>query len=374
MLASPAAPLVDEMEETARLPPQTPTPVPPPLPAPGAAFGIPGDATGPTRLSPRLPGGTPPSGRVTEAAPPQVTASGAVPPPPPAGAAVGGSGPPGGGAVPAPPAAAAAPARRFPCGILVLVAVLGLLVVGGGVAGILYLRGVWGGRHAATEGEQQAQLEATPAPPAVPATTPPPLPASTSVAPAPEATATVAVVPVAPPPEPTSASPFTKPTTPARDDVHAAPRPTATPAATAPRLEVVPEATHTRAPVPAATPRHVEPPPRPEPPPEPQPAEPAQRYDREMTTTLALKFKVEPEDTVVSFKAEGDRRFTVIGRAEDYDADKRKSQAFDLPGEGIYYLRLYADGREMIYRLDAHPGALPTTIAYVLIPKPSRRF
>ena len=62
-----------------------------------------------------------------------------------------------------------------------------------------------------------------------------------------------------------------------------------------------------------------------------------------------------------------------IGRAADHDADKKKLPAFDLPGEGTYYLRIYAEGREIIFKLDAHPGAQPTTIAHVLIPKAGRR-
>jgi hypothetical protein len=100
---------------------------------------------------------------------------------------------------------------------------------------------------------------------------------------------------------------------------------------------------------------------------------PAQRYDREMSSSLALKFKIEPDDAVVSFKEEGDRRFTVIGRAGDYDADKKKLPAFDLPGAGTYYVKISAEGREVIFKLNAQPGANPTTIAHVLIPKAGRR-
>jgi hypothetical protein len=111
------------------------------------------------------------------------------------------------------------------------------------------------------------------------------------------------------------------------------------------------------------------------PPPAPEPADeaPAQRYDHEMASTLALKFKVEPDDAVVSFKEESDRRFTVIGRAGDYDADKKKLPAFDLPGAGTYYVRIVAEGREVIFKLSAQPGVNPTTITQVLIPKAGRR-
>jgi hypothetical protein len=91
-----------------------------------------------------------------------------------------------------------------------------------------------------------------------------------------------------------------------------------------------------------------------------------------MASTLALKFKVEPEDAVISFKEEGDRRFTVIGRAADYNAEKKKLPAFDLPGPGTYYVRIYAEGREVVYKLQASAGSSPTTIAHVLIPRSGR--
>ncbi len=92
-----------------------------------------------------------------------------------------------------------------------------------------------------------------------------------------------------------------------------------------------------------------------------------------MTSTLALKFKVQPEDAIITFKEEGDRRFTVIGRVSEYNADKKKLPAFTLPGPGTYYVRLVAEGREVIFKLDASPGANPTTISHVLIPKAGRR-
>jgi hypothetical protein len=137
-----------------------------------------------------------------------------------------------------------------------------------------------------------------------------------------------------------------------------------------------------RPPVLDDTPRHAEPSrPAPVPPAAPPPAAPAdeedvapaQRFDREMTSSLALKFKIEPDDAIITFKEEGDRRFTVAGRASEFDADKKKLPAFQLPGDGIYYLRIVAEGREVIFKLDAHAGAQVTTIAHVLIPKAGRR-
>ncbi|HEV8629406.1 MAG TPA: hypothetical protein VGV61_03745, partial [Thermoanaerobaculia bacterium] len=209
------------------------------------------------------------------------------------------------------------------------------------------------------------------------------LPAVLPGAPRPDGTAAVAptasavaLVPAPSSPPAPDASPAAAPSVvpvPTARPSPPVPRATATPVAAPPRHEVeLPRPTYTPAPLPsprAAPPRAAPPPP---PPPEAEPAEPEQRYDQEIATTLALKFKVEPDDAVVSFKGEGDRRFTVIGRAVDYNAEKKKSPAFDLPGAGTYYLRLYKDGREVIYKLRASPGPLPTTIAYVLVPKSGR--
>jgi hypothetical protein len=144
------------------------------------------------------------------------------------------------------------------------------------------------------------------------------------------------------------------------------PHPTRVPAPTH-----TPAPVHTPAPEPRAEPVKHEPAPLPHETPaeeprhhreEPPPAVPEQAYDQELQTTLAIKFDVKPVSTVISFKSEDDRRFTVIGRAEDHDANERKSPAFDLPGPGIYYLRLNFDGRIVTYRLVASAGSAPTVI------------
>jgi hypothetical protein len=106
------------------------------------------------------------------------------------------------------------------------------------------------------------------------------------------------------------------------------------------------------------------PPPPPEPDPErevPAPA-PAEQFDQALATGLALKFRVQPEETFLSIKPEGDRRFISIGRAADFSADKRKAPAYDLPGPGVYYLRLYHEGSERIFRLQADRGGAPAVI------------
>jgi hypothetical protein len=405
VLASPAAALPEELEETRQLAP--PTPPPTPKPTPPAAWsmpmpGTPADATAPTRLSSRVGAGSGSggsgggggaalgAGTPTPPVPPMAQAPaeatgptrlsplvggglGAAPPPPrppPLGAASAAAG----GHAAAPRAAATAPARGFPWAIVVVVLALGLLTVVGGVGALIWLRGGWGKKtdQAPTQVADQA---ANTVPAAHPnaggptATEPPALPA------APVPTSTTAQQPS--PYGPTAPSVAPAPTR--------APEPAATikPAPTRRAEPTTRPTTRPSAPPDQDTPRHTEPVhPAPAPPSAPAPAPPvqepedqapAQPYDREMASTLALKFKIEPEDAIVSFKGEGDRRFTVIGRANDFSADKRKGPAYDLPGEGTYYIRILAEGRQIIYKLDAHPGAQPTTIAHVLIPKAGRR-
>ena len=93
----------------------------------------------------------------------------------------------------------------------------------------------------------------------------------------------------------------------------------------------------------------------------PAPA-PTERFDQEMATGLALKFRVQPEEAFLSIKREGDRRFVSIGQAADFSADKRRAPAYDLPGPGTYYLRLHHEGNERIFRLQADRGGAPAVI------------
>ena len=425
VLATPAAAMPDELEETRHLAP--PTPPPTPKPTPPAAWsmpmpGTPADATAPTRLSSKVGSGsgggaagvssgtpTPPlppipgpsdatgptrlmshvagPGAASSAPPTEATAptrlmsqvggastappvgagplAPAIPIPPavPTGAA-------GGPAMP-PRAAAAAPARGFPWAIVIVVLALGLLTVVGGVGALIWLRG----RGAGKPEETTAQV-ANPTPATLPAsfpqerpTTTEPPPQAAETTPAQVATQPVAPIPTAPPAVAPAPSRAPEPVATAKPLPTQRPEPTARATARPPAVDDTPR--HTEPVRPATVPPQA---PAPAPPaPEPDDAAPAQRYDREMTSTLALKFRVEPDDAVVSFKEEGDRRFTVIGRAGDYDADKKKLPAFDLPGAGTYYVRMLAEGREVIFKLNAQPGANPTTITYVLIQKAGRR-
>jgi hypothetical protein len=110
---------------------------------------------------------------------------------------------------------------------------------------------------------------------------------------------------------------------------------------------------------------------------EPAPAAPAvaeERFDRELTTGLSLKFSVpSPDQVFLGIKAAGDRRFTSIGKAADFDADKKKLPGYDLPGPGTYYLRMVSEGQELVYRLDARSGPPTVITANIGPPKPRRR-
>ncbi|HXT50814.1 MAG TPA: serine/threonine-protein kinase, partial [Thermoanaerobaculia bacterium] len=209
VLASPAAAMPEELEETRQLAP--PTPPPTPKPTPPAAWsmpmpGTPADATAPTRVSSRIGSGGAPG-----------TPTPPLPPPPPPGDATGPtrlsplvSG--GAGAAPPPPmpphtAATAAPAaslaaapgvaarppasgpaRGFPWTIVIVVLALGLLTVVGGVAALLWLRG-GGGKKADEAPAQVADQSASTVPASLPdavrpaATEPVPAPAATVPAP-----------------------------------------------------------------------------------------------------------------------------------------------------------------------------------------------
>lgn len=271
------------------------------------------------------------------------------------------------GAAPAyapPPPVATSQRRGFPWAIVAVVLVLGLLAVGGGVGVLLWLRGGFGksGAEASpTVAEQSTSAVPASLPEAAQPTSPSDEPIAESspaavetIAPAPQATIPVAASLPSKPPAP---APTTRESTPPT-------RPTSPPANVEPPRRPTPERT-----VPAPPP----PPPADEPEEDAEPAASGQHYDREMPSTLALKFKVQPEDAYFSFKEEGDSRFTLAGQVSEHNADKKKLPAFTLPGPGTYYLRLFAEGRAYIFKLDAQPGANVTTISYVLIPKAGRR-
>jgi outer membrane biosynthesis protein TonB len=388
ILATPAAALPDEMGATVVMGTPTPgtgalppPPSPPPRPATGAtelwAQGVAPppppvrQGTGPTQLwQGSGPGGPPP-------------------PPPPFGqqpgasagalpyaggpAIAGGSAVPGSGSY----GPAAAP-RRFPWVVVVALVVL-LLLGGGALVGVLWWLGRGGDEQAAiaagaegseavdptTAGDTDATMNGEPA-------------ADDTFAGVDESDTTAdetgdvaadfskagsrgtgVLHSNAPQPEPPAPPPV------ADEPVAPLHRGTPVPIATPPPA---PRPAPTQAPRPRPTEPAPAPAPPPEPEPEPEPAAPEQRYDRQMSSSLSIKFAVEPPETVVSVKREGDRRFTVIGRAGDYDAEKRRLPAYDLNGAGVHYVRFVHEGREVIYRLDASLGNQITTVTVNLAP------
>jgi len=250
---------------------------------------------------------------------------------------------------------------------VVVLLVLGVLAVAGAVLGWWWYSHRQVKTAATTPAEQTLPAETPPSVPAEPVATVAAEPATTM--PSPPAMETPPAAPVEQPATVPAATTASRPAAPSAPEappvppirIEPAPKPTTRtvepepeaepPAREAPRKHAAPAPTTEQPSAPAA-------------PREEEPAAPATPFDRELQTSTALKFDVEPESTVVSLKEEGDRRFTVIGRAGDYPASKRKMPAFDLPGPGIYYLRLYNEGHEVVFRLDARAGGAPTTIQY----------
>ena len=391
VLESPAAAVPDEMGDTVRMASTGAAAVPPPPPGaagarpatgatelwqPSSGSGqVPLQATGPTQRWAPPP---PPPGAAAAAAPaPAVSPSLAA-----AGAAIPGSG----------SYAPAAPPKRFPWGIVAVLGILALLGAGGVLGGLFWLRS--SGQGAATQQAQQAPAQPDAEPGGAPADGPGVVPAATS-APLPAATFPPATFPpVQGPIADQGAGPAGNPFV--KDDVAAAPPAPAEPPARVAEPPAPPRrepATQPADPAPAPAPRRQEPRPAPvetprsrpaEPPaaadPPPPPAAPElpepvseQRFDREMASSLAIKFDVEPPETIVSVKREGDRRFTVIGRVAEFDAGKKKLPAYDLNGPGVHYVRLFHEGREVIYRLQASQGPQITTITFNLAPSGRRR-
>jgi hypothetical protein len=377
VLASPAAVVPDEMGDTVRmsssgavgLPPLPPPGGPAPPAAGGGSQGTPGgqpamEGTAPTRAW--SPSGASATGGV--GAPPPLGASGALAA---AGAAVPGSGSYGPATAP----------RRFPWGIVAVLAVVALLGAGFLVGGLLWLRN--GGLQRGA-GEQVAAGGSPDELATVPASAPLPVLPAGGEPPAPQPPAATDSATVAEPmevasretpaaPAPVPAPPVEEPRQPSQRQPEprretapatapAPPRPAPTQAAPVRRAE----------PAPAPPPSRPEAAPEPEPDPEPEP-EDDQRFDRELQSSLSVKFAVQPPEAVVSVKREGDRRFTVIGRAGDYDAGKKKLPAYDLNGPGVHYVRIVHEGREVIYRLEAQLGAQVTTITANLAPAGPRR-
>jgi hypothetical protein len=385
VLDCPAAVVPGELGDTVRMSSSGASAMPP-LPPPGAAGAegqaLPaasGGSLGTPEGQPAMEGTAP-----TRAwSPPGVAATGgAGVPPPPLGS--GGTMAAAGAAVPGSGSYGPASARRFPWGIVAALLVVALLGAGFLVGGLLWLRN---GGLLRGAGGQVAEASTPDELATIPASAPLPVPPGSGEPPAPQPPVTPDVPPAAEPlevppgalptapaalPAPASGATVDEPPQPSRPQPElradpapakapATPRPAPTRAAPARPAEPVAEPPARPAPVP---------PPDPDPEPEPQDAP---RFDREIQSSLAVKFAVQPPEAVVSVRREGDRRFTVIGRAGDYDAGKKKLPAYDLNGPGVHYVRIVHEGREVIYRLEAQLGSQVTTITANLAPAGPRR-
>jgi len=130
---------------------------------------------------------------------------------------------------------------------------------------------------------------------------------------------------------------------------------------------------------PTPTPRAASPTPAPTPAPTPEPTpvataepeeteEPAPIVDREMRTGMSLSFEIEPETAIVRVGR------IVIGQAGEWDASKRNGRAYDLARPGIHIVRIFAEGRTYLIRIDASRASpSPTKIALDLTDNAKRR-
>ena len=79
--------------------------------------------------------------------------------------------------------------------------------------------------------------------------------------------------------------------------------------------------------------------------------------DERRNVSTLVGFRIQPDDAFVLFRRPGDRRFTNIGRARDYDMKRKRRGAFQLPGPGPYLVILRKEGlADYRLHLDAVAG------------------
>ncbi|MFN7943157.1 MAG: protein kinase [Thermoanaerobaculia bacterium] len=338
VLARPAAPTGEDLQQTRRL-----------------------EGTAPTSVS---------AGRGSApGAPPPLPAAAAPPPPPPAGGArTPGVTPPTEPIRTAPPpAVAAAPsgssAKLWIVAVLVVVALAA--IVAGGFAARKWLAA----RGAKVPPAQPSDVQPGPTANVTPPTAPSSPPSNPS-APAPAPSTPASTVPAAPEPrvadsprtEPASNPSAVEPGTRFHQTTESSPAPSSEPAAPvrppAPRPHEAP-AEAASPPVEESTPVHDEPEPA-------APALPEVKIDREMSTGMSLSFEVQPDDLIVKI----DR--TVIGQANQWNARKGDKRAYELPQSGEHLIRILRDG-QMVYaiRITASPDG-PSITPIVVNLKPGK--
>jgi serine/threonine-protein kinase len=335
--------------------------VPPPVGAPPPAAPPSPPAVPPTLVAPR-----PAKAPVPPAAPPPPSAARPEAPPP-------ASQP-----VAAAPAAGAASKRRIHPGALAALGCLALLLIGSVVGFAVAWPRVRGwfalAGEASPESPEPAEEvarrepsspEVTPPVRTEPTTTPEarePVPSETtrpeseveSPADAPDTQPQRRPPESAPSIPPATTAPRTAPDTRRQE-------PATTPQSSTPTRQTPPSRETSRTPTRETTPAPASPAPRRETPPEPAPqrAEPDRApepevqsapepatipFDSRLRTGRRIVLHVEPEDVYVLLRGPYDRRFTLVGQAQEYDTRRRRRRPLELADGGTQYLMLRRDG------------------------------
>jgi serine/threonine-protein kinase len=253
---------------------------------------------------------------------------------------------PGMAAVAAPPSPAAA--RKLPVALLVAGLLL-LLALGGVLGGGYYVWRLWQARGAAAEPAAQNAGISQDAPAVSPSVSPGSPPPADRLSPSP-----VSPAPVPPAPEtkaPVQISPAASQTPPAPHPAAAERSPSPAPAAVPPGVPSPVRPREQQLPGPASQP--AAPAPR-EPEPEPAPETPA---DQTMRTGLQVAFRITPPDAFVLVDGR------VLGPAQDWSGQKG-ARTYTFPGAGTYLVKIKKDGmKEMRIAVEAGAGGSSTIAA-----------
>ncbi len=188
-------------------------------------------------------------------------------------------------------------------------------------------------------------------------------PAQTNPAPQPPATPSVPEDKPAEP-EPTPAKPVAVAPEPA--PAKPAPPPVPEPKAQEPVQQRPPVQRPAQVTPPAPPPVQPAAPPEPEPEPEPVPLP---SFDKEITTGLSIAFQIVPDTALIRYKEVGDARWTVLGQAKEWSGKKDMRKWNPEPGD--YLVGILAD-KTVTYLIHAQPGGPSTPIVLNLAPPKKR--
>ncbi len=246
--------------------------------------------------------------------------------------------------------AAQAPAKRSP--LPWILAVVAVVLLGGGVGAYLLLGKLLFKPKAPEIGKPEPVAvtqveEPVERPPTKPAPSRPETSPSPPSSPAPSKPVDVSPEPVPAKPVPESPKPAPVPSN---------PEPAPKPRQTAPEPPTRPVAEPEPKPAPT----------EPEPAPAPMPA-----FDHEIRTGLSIAFNVVPDTARLRFKALGDARWTVLGQAKEWSG-KKNARTWQVPEAGDYFVGVVTDTREVTYLVHAEPGGPAVPIALNLAPPKKR--